>query len=466
MPTCDVAIVGAGPAGLAAADFLAGRGLAVWLLDENPRIGGQLLRMPTGMHPAKTPSVLDGARRRGMRLMDVRRRGIRVETGVQVLGIFPPDRLLVQRSDGRVVEMGVRCTICATGARERFIPFPGWTLPGVFSTGACQILLKGAGVLPGKRSVIAGSGPLPLLLAHQMTVHGGRVKALLDSAGMNAKLGLLRLLPHQVSRLIRGAWLMAGLAAAGVPMRSRHRVIAADGSTRVTSVTVARLDGWGAAVPGSHYTLAADALAVGHGFLPNIELLLQAGCAVRYDGLRGGWLVHTDETLATSKSGLFAAGEVTGIGGGDKALIEGRLCALAVLDHLGARVRGGAELRRRLVLQRRREMAFARILGRMTEVPPAWVDEIPDETMVCRCEDVTMGAIRGGLANGFATPDALKRATRSGMGNCQGRVCAPIIADILSVLAGVPHRHQRPPSTRLPVKPVALGTLAALKRGG
>ena len=464
MPACDVAIIGAGPAGLAAADALAGRNLDVCLFDENPRPGGQLLRSVQGGPPAGEKLSLDLARRRGRRLLQAARKGIRVATGGQVLGIFPPDRLLVQHGDGRVVEMTARCTICATGARERFIPFPGWTLPGVIATGAAQILLKGAAVLPGKRIVVAGTGPLPLLLAHQILTHGGRVAMLVDGADMKTRLGMLRLLPRQTLRLIRGGWLMTRLIAAGVPIRSGQRVVAAAGRSRLESVTTARLDNQGATVPGSLRTIAADALAAGFGFVPNIELPLQAGCAVRNDGRLGGWVVETDENLATSVPGLFAAGEVTGIGGGDKSLVEGRLCGLAVLEHLGKKTPRWRAQRRKLIAARHAEMAFGRMLGRISRIPPAWVGEIPDETIVCRCEDVRMGDVRRRLADGFATAEALKRATRCGMGNCQGRICGPIIADILAVAATDRHYRQRPPSTRCPVKTVSLGALAGMRR--
>lgn len=464
MPTCDVAIIGAGPAGLAAADVLAGRRLDVCLFDENPRPGGQLLRAFRSGAPADAGRFPDPARRRGRRLVQTVPTGVRVETGVQVLGLFPPDRLLVQRGDGKVVEMAARCTICATGARERFIPFPGWTLPGVISTGAAQILLKGAGVLPARVGVIAGIGPLPLLLARQTVAHGGRVAALLDGASLTAKLKLLRTLPGQAAKLAEGLWLTARLAAAGVRVQSGRWITGVSGRGRVESVTTVRLDRRGEAVAGSTRRYPAAGLAVGFGFVPNIELPLQAGCNAHYRVDGGGWVIHADSDLETSLPGVFAAGEVTGIGGGMKSLVEGGLCGLAVSARLGRVKPGDAALRQRLIVRRAREIAFGTHINRLCRVPGAWLAAIPDDTIVCRCEDVRLGDIRRRLADGFGTPGALKKATRCGMGTCQGRVCGPIVDDILAVLAGASHQRQGPPSSRGPVKPVPMGALAAMQR--
>jgi NADPH-dependent 2,4-dienoyl-CoA reductase/sulfur reductase-like enzyme len=459
--TVDVAIIGTGTAGLAAAGMLSGRGLDVRLLDENPRAGGQLLRGPALAGTTIETPVIDGARRHGLRLLArLVRIGVAFHQGVQVLGIFPDNRLLVQRADGRVIEMAARCIVCASGARERFIPFPGWHLPGVVSTGAVQILLKSAGMLPTGDILVGGAGPLPLLLAHQLASHGGRVAAVVDSSSVAAKLRLLRRLPWQAGRLARGAWLTVSLALAGIPLRSRHWIVGAFGKKCLESVAVARLDREGRVVAGSRQVYATRCLAVGFGFVPNIELLLQAGCETDYRADGGGWVVRTDERMQTSQANLFAAGEVTGIAGGDKALVEGRMCGLSVLETLGVHVPSAGSLRKRLLRRRRREMAFGAALNRMCRPPSTWVNAVDDETVICRCEDVRMGEVRRSIAEGAIAATDLKKATRCGMGDCQGRICGPIIADILDALAGGAGGRREPPSMRAPVKMVPLGALA------
>jgi NADPH-dependent 2,4-dienoyl-CoA reductase/sulfur reductase-like enzyme len=464
MPTtCDVAILGAGPAGLAAADMLAGHGLEVHLLDENPHVGGQLLRRPAAESPAKPFLEIDGTRRHGRRLIvRLARNGVIVSKVAQVLGIFPQNRLLVQAADGRVFEMAARCIVCATGARERFIPFPGWTLPGVISTGAAQILLKSSGMLPAPNTLVSGIGPLPLLLARQLVAHGGRVPVVLDGSSLKEKFQMLRMLHGKAGKLAEGVWLMASLAAAGVSIRFNHRVLSAAGDHRLEAVTVARVDREGRIVAGSQQTYRTDCLAFGFGFVPNIELLLQAGCSALHRVDRGGWVIRTDERLETTISGVFAAGEVTGIAGGTKSIIEGQLCGLSVLDTLGKSVKSAATWRRRLLCRRDRELAFGALLNRMCRIPNPWVNSIPDDTIICRCEDTRMGDVRKRLAQGCSTTGALKKDTRCGMGNCQGRTCGPILFDILSALG------QQSPETigcftaRAPVKMVALGALAQM----
>ena len=466
--TCDVAIIGAGPAGLSAAGVLAGRGLDVRLLDENDHAGGQLMRHPPAGSSGSGRYLFDGARRRGFRLMArLAHRGVAIVQGVQVLGIFPENRLLVHRSDGRVLELAARCIVCASGARERFIPFPGWTLPGVIATGAAQILLKTSGMLPAASTLVAGSGPLPLLLARQLVAHGGRVKALMMHSPAPAGRHALRMLPRHAGKLAEGVWLTASLALAGVPIGFNRRIVEAAGRGRLEAVTVARVDRHGGVVRGSLKTIPADGLAVGFGFAPNIELLQQAGCEAVYRSDRGGWVVRTDRNLETSVANLFAAGEVTGVAGGVKSFIEGQLCGLAVLDRLGmaTKTAAGAAERRRLLRQRDHELNFGALVNRLCRVPAHWVATIPDDTLICRCEDVHMGDLRQRLGQGFDTPGALKKATRCGMGICQGRICGAIVADILDVLAAGRETFCREPLTiRSPVKPVPLGALAAMER--
>ena len=462
---CDVAIIGAGSAGLAAAAAMTGRGLDICLLDENHHVGGQLLRKPTAAASRGLGFEMDGARRRGFRLIDrLAHRGVGIHRGVQVLGLFPENRILVQSANGRVFEMAARCVVCATGARERFIPFPGLTLPGVISTGAAQVLLKSSGMVPAGATLIGGSGPLPFLLARQLLSKGGKVAALLNHATFTEMLRFSAMLPRHPAKLVDGVRSMAALLTAGVPVYSGCRIVEARGRDRLESVTVARRDHHGGVLAGTERSFRVDCLAVGFGFTPNIELLLQAGCTAVHMVDHGGWVIQTDARLETSVSGLFAAGEVTGIAGGAKSLVEGRLCGLSVLEHLGAADMSVELERQRLHRRRREEVAFGAAMNRLCYLPRDWATTIPDDTIICRCEKVRLGYLRRRIAEGFRSFGALKKATRSGMGRCQGRICSSLVADISAIQGPSGVGTERPASTRAPVKMVPLGALAAMQK--
>jgi len=459
--TCDVAIIGAGFAGLAAADVLAGSGLDVRVFDENPHVGGQLLRRPGGTSHGLGGFEFDGIRRSGLRLVGrMARRGVKVNGGAQVLGLFPGQTLLVEDRDGKVSEVASRCVLVAAGARETYLPFKGWTLPGVISTGAAQILIKSSGMLPAKETLIGGLGPLQFVLAKEISRHGGKVLAVLDHAGVSEKIWLLRTLPRNLPKLLDGAWIMALLAYSGVRVRSRMRILEASGKTRLESVVAARAGGDGQIVSGTETRYPTECLAVGFGFAPNIELLMQAGCAAEHLPERGGWVVRVGDLMETTLENVFAAGEVTGIAGARKSMIEGRIAGLAILERLERPAPGTPRLLQGLARERRSELRYGAVLSRMCRLPGAWVKGIPEETIICRCEDVRMADIRKAMVDGFVTPGALRRACRCGMGNCQGRICSPIIRDILAAETQTEPGRIRAPSVRPPIKAVRLGGLA------
>jgi len=459
--TCDVAIVGAGFAGLAATHVLARRGLDIRVFDENPHVGGQLLRRPGGTSHGPAGFEFDGIKRSGYRLLArVARHGVKVNGGTQVLGLFPGNTLLVEEGDGKVSEVSARCVLCAAGARETYLPFKGWTLPGVISTGAAQILIKSSGMLPAKETLIGGRGPLLFVLAREISRHGGKVLAVLDHAGVSEKIALIRLLPRNLAKLLDGAWIVALLALSGIRVRSRMRILEASGKTRLESVVAARAAGNGEILSGTEIRYQTECLAVGFGFAPNIELLLQAGCAAEHVPEQGGWVVRTDEFLETSLENVFAAGEVTGIAGARKSMIEGRIAGLAILERLGRPAPGTPQLLQGLARERRDQLRYGTVLNRMCRLPGDWVRGMPEETIICRCEDVRIADIRKALADGFVTPGALRKACRCGLGNCQGRICSPIVHDILAAETKSEPDRISAPSVRPPIKAVRLGALA------
>jgi NADPH-dependent 2,4-dienoyl-CoA reductase/sulfur reductase-like enzyme len=382
----DVAVIGAGPAGLAAAATAIRAGLDVVLLDAGPRPGGQYWRhrdtMPAGLarlwstvEPAHRPDTPVWFAEKGFRLHTPR-------------GVVTADRLVI-----------------ATGAYDRALPFPGWDRPGVVTAGGAQALLKGSGVLVGTRVVVAGAGPFLLPVAAGLAKAGARVVGVYEAGHP------LRYLAHAgaaVRKLPEAARYAARLARYRVPYHPRHAVVAAQGDP-VSTVEVARWDGRGA-----RRRVDCDAVAVGWGFTPQLELPLALGCETRLD-VDGSLVVTVDAAGATSVPGVYAAGEVTGVGGADLAVTEGRLVGAA----LAHRTAPGNLLARRAALRR-----FAAVMHAVHAPPPGWADWLTGDTVVCRCERVPYSRITAAVRDLGATDGrTVKMFARPGMGWCQGRVC-------------------------------------------
>ena len=461
-----VIIVGAGLAGLAAARCLAEQGVKVRIFDENPHPGGQLLRsIPAASR--STGGLWDSPRRRGLALLSwLRSRGIEILSQAQAVGSDGTGRVWVDSPRARLQELSAEAILLATGARETFLPFPGWTLPGVISTGGAQLLIKGSGVLPAPEMVIAGSGPLPPALAREVLQHKGRITALLDESRLIDSLGLLKLLPRQLPRLLQGLGLQARLLRAGVFTRRQSRIVHARGDGHLAECTMARLDSSGAPLPGSERTLRTSGLAVGWGLVPNIELGREMGCRAEFNRSKGGWVLVVNESQETSVSGIYAAGEPTGIAGGSKALQEGEMAGLAIACSLTGRL--SREDRRRwnrLRKHLKQEQDFGVFLNRLSCIPAAGYRSIPKDTTICRCEQIRLPEILASIHLGFSTVASVKKATRCGMGRCQGRTCAPILQEILMAHPEAAQTPPTPLSVRSPVKPVALESLLEPEEG-
>ena len=459
-----VIIVGSGLAGLAAADLISRYGLRVLVVDDNAHTGGQLLRKTSHTGGVDRRFEPDRIKRRGYQLVDrLRMRQVQILKGTQVLGIYPERTLLLETRRGHVSEYRADAMILATGARERQLPFKGWTLPGVMATGAAQILIKSSGILPGRKTLIGGCGPLMLVLAAEILANRGEVQAVLDQSVAVEKLKTVTAGPAIWPKLIEGAFYLARLVAARTPIKQGVRIVEARGRQHLETVVVARVDAHGRIIQGTEQIYPTDTLAVGYGFSPNIELPQQAGCSVSHAVEKGGWHVDVRATMATSVEDIYAVGETTGIAGAGKSLIEGQIAAWDLLFKQGRVDRQTGEKHTRpLMRQRSRQVRYGHFLNRLCRLQPDCYADIPDETMVCRCEEISMGEVRRQLNNGFATMNGIKKATRCGMGNCQGRTCGPILFDMISAFS------QRPPadvgctSARAPIKTVTLGALAKM----
>jgi len=403
----DVVVIGAGPAGLAAACRAAECGRRVALLDDNPHPGGQIWRNPAGKAPKQAARWLAAAKQHAVEFIP----------GACVFDAPEPRRIAVEMFDGEC-RLGYGSLILATGARERFLPFPGWTLPNVTGAGGLQALAKSGVPVAGRRVVIAGSGPLLLAVACFLRTHGADVRLVAEQASPSA---LLRF-GMQLAR--HPAKLRQALEFFGTRYLTSCWPVSAQGVERVESVTLRR----GART----WTEPCDYLACGFGLIPNIELAQLLGCRTAAGG------VPVDEYQQTSVQGVYAAGEVTGIGGVELSTVEGEIAGYAA---------GGNTARATALFPARRQhRRFAAAL----ETAFALRDELRGlplpGTLVCRCEDVTMERVRA-----CANWREAKLHTRCGMGPCQGRVCGGAIEFLLG---------WQPESVRPPVFPARIGSIA------
>ncbi|MCD9141425.1 FAD/NAD(P)-dependent oxidoreductase [Streptomyces albireticuli] len=363
--------------------------------------------------------------------------------------------------DERTVRLHARAVLFATGASERHLPFPGWTLPGVVGAGGAQAMLKSGLVLPGRRIVVAGSGPLLLAVASTLAAAGARVPAVAEAAGYVGYARSPRTLAANPHKLLEAAVHGTALLRHRVPLHTRSAVTEAHGTDRVEAVTVSRLDRDWRPVPGTGRRIACDALAVGHGLAPQTELATGLGCATRRvpDGTHA---LVLDGLQETSVPGLWAAGEAGGTGGWELARVEGELAGIAVaarLRALPALTRGRRV--RDLARRRDRTRAFADAMATTHAPGHGWTAWLDDDTDVCRCEEVTAGSVREAVT-GLGARDArtVKLLTRAGMGWCQGRMCGAAVACLAA--SGTARGTVPPSAERRPLAvPVPLGSLAA-----
>ena len=458
----DIVIIGAGPSGIGAAAELADYSLNVLLIDENNRIGGQIWRKPA-YEPQGRFKGTQVPKKQMDRVAAALKNNLHIATPACVLGIFPEKHILLSTSAEGVQEIKARRIIFATGARERVRPFKGWTLPGVMTLGATQLLLKYYGVLASSETLVAGTGPLIYLLSSQIIGSGGSVTTVLDRSSSAALFRAIPMMAGQLPKVGQGLLALGRLIKKRVPIRHRLQVVEVRDNDSHLEVIAAKFTPGGTTVPGSQKHYETRMLACGNGFTPNIELPQLAGCDLTYAAHMGGWVVKVDGSMETSVSGIFAAGEITGIAGGDKALIEGRLAALSILRQFGMiNTQQHHNRQASLLTRRKRYRRFGEFLNRQWTINPQEWNGIDDTTIICRCEDISMGTIRGKIKAGISSASDLKRATRCGMGNCQGRTCAPLIYDILKAASVTGKQDLKPLSVRTPVKPIPLGELARL----
>ncbi len=449
----DLVIVGAGPAGVAAAITAARYGLSVGLIDEYPEPGGQYFR-PVPVAFRQSGPHDDDPRRTV--LEEIRELDVDLRMGTAAWGLFPERRVALL--DGSFLQG--RAVLVATGAYERSLGFPGWTLPGVMSAGGIQLLVKSHRVLPGRRVLLSGCGPFLLPVAADLLTAGAEVVAVLEAVPWSRTLGFGVHALASADRRRQARGFLATLLRHRVPYVHGASIVEAMGEGGVRRARWARLDALGYPLPGTEREAEVDLVGVGFGFIPAIELLDTADAELVYDADRGGWVPALTEALETSVPGLFAAGETAGIGGVDLALVEGRIVGLEVARRLGQSV--PEEEMAGLHAERRRLLAFASALNRTFAPPPGLTSLLREDVTVCRCDESTAAEVVRVIDRGCRHVDSLKCEVRIGMGSCQGRLCAPLCADLIVRRTGLSREAAGRLHLRPPVRPVPVTTLMSM----
>lgn len=457
----ELAVVGAGPAGIEAAVAASQAGVQVTLIDACPKPGGQYFKqIPDTFSQEGQP----GQRSKGQRLFQqLIASDVAVLNNTLVWGIFegpsPDTWCLKLYGPGAPSSLLARRVILAAGAYDRSVPFPGWDLPGVITAGAALTLVKTQGVLPGKRVLLSGTGPLQLAAAATLVRAGAEVIGVCETTPnlLRRSLPYLPAAWGQWDRMGEGVGYIRSLASAKVPYRLGWAVVSASGAEKVQQATIAKLDREGRPVPGTGITCPVDSVVVGYGLSPGAELCRQVDCKLEYASWRGGFVPIRNEEMETSCPGIYAVGDCAGIGGAEMARLEGSIAGYSAACHLGHNHADTALhhiSKARVAL--RREQRFARFLGEVFTPPEGLFTLADPDTVICRCEQVTLRQIREAIAYGAQTASDIKNLARTGMGNCQGRTCGSIIARIMAIETGRTLEEAGCFNIRPPVHPIPL----------
>lgn len=443
----DVLVIGGGAGGLSAAIAARKAGASVVVLDERKVPGGQYFKQ------SASGDRLDRQQTEGAELIAAAQAsGAEIIGGVEIWGAFDGPLILAEK-EGAALVARPRMVIVATGAYERPVMVPGWTLPGVMTTGAAQTLWRSYRSLPGKRVAVCGSGPLNLQVALELAEGGAEVLLVAEAAPPMRRHPLcalaLALAGPQLAR--RGLAILSGLRRHGVAVRHETRLVRVGKDGAALAAVFADRNG-------DERTVTLDALCMNSGFEPQNEILRLLGADMRYDPAFGHLRCERDARMQTSVPGLFAVGDCAGLGGAPAAMVEGRIAGNAA-----AQAAGHGDARDLFAEQRTLDghRRFQRRLWQLYEPGPLAMREQPDETILCRCEEITLGQIRAELVDAPGHVGTVKRATRIGMGRCQGRYCGPVAARMVAEVNGAEIGDRSHFAPRVPIKPVGIGAIMA-----
>jgi NADPH-dependent 2,4-dienoyl-CoA reductase/sulfur reductase-like enzyme len=456
----DVLIVGMGPAGLAAAIELSLRDVHVGIVDDNPEPGGQVYRQISSEFKIKDNGFMGVKYKKGQQLIDdfnAIKNHCTIYNNAYVWGCFSGNTLSLIRNN-KISLIQYKKLLLSEGAMERPLPFPGWTLPGVMTLGGLQRLVLHERVLPGQRILLAGCSPLLFPVAANITQAGGKVLAMCDSIPFQRYWKLVPELLKQKELTHEAFSYYLSVLKGRVPVLRPCAVVSASGQSRVEAVRVAKLDHAGSPVQGSGKDFKVDILGVSHGFLPAGRLARLMDCNHVYDPIQRYWRPEVDDYMLSSREDVYIAGDSSGVDGRHAAVIKGRLAALHMVSKLGKI--STSQLKQQTHLLRKDHAAiqrYATALNHVFSLSPDALDVMDKDTIVCRCEQVTLGDVLGGIEKGYRNINEIKR-TRVGMGMCQGRMCESVVAQIM-LREGVPVKEIGYLNLRSPLSPIPFSSL-------
>lgn len=454
----SIVIIGAGPAGTRAAQCVVRHGLRPIVIAEAAQSGGQIYRrQPPGF--TRTAKKLYGAEARKANALhaafDELRSDIVFRPNTTVWNIV--DRTLFLDAPEGIAQLDFDALIIATGAMDRVIPLPGWTLPGVFTLGGAQIALKFQACAIGEQVAFVGTGPLLYLVAYQYARAGASVAGVFDTSSVNSKLGALPgMLSNSPRTTFLGLYYLCWLRARGIRVVQGAQPLEILGEGRVGGLRYADSSG--------EHTLACDAVGLGYGLKPESQLAELAGCQFHFDEAQRLWAV-THDGACRVQQGIYVAGDCIAIGGADMAELQGELAALSLLSDLNIAV--PPERSRVLTTKLRRLSRFRRALERAFPFPQHVIRDIPKQTILCRCETITAKEVDEAAEQ--LHPDEINRLkafSRTGMGRCQGRVCGPVIAEYVAARDGIAVSAVGRLRSQAPVKPLAYAKAALCAEEG
>jgi thioredoxin reductase len=468
----DLAIIGAGPAGLAAADVAHSCGINTVIIDEQASAGGQIYRQPPAQY--KVSSWLSSRiYKQGKQLLHKvsELEDILWLKQTTVLGLFKSDdtaaeynhKLIVNNRDG-THEVIAKTVLIATGCYDMPVIFPGWNLPGVMASGGIQAFVKSQQIIPGKRFLFIGSHPLQLIVADQIVQAGGEVAGVIFAQKLSSIFSLLKspfLLLRFADKFLYILSTLIRLKIAGVPVSFGKTILAADGKDKLDSVSIVPLTTKDTVDKNSSTKIECDRLGLCFSFLTSSELARQAGAEYSWSADGGGWVITHDELMRTNIHGIYVAGETTGVAGAEVAMVEGKIAGLGVALELGKVPESQAskaltELHRRLKSLNQ----FANLLKRLSFPATGLLEQIMTrDSTLCKCEEITVGDFLDKLDEIPYTINAnsAKLLTRAGMGICQGRYCNYYTRLILA--KHYSENDFKPFTARFPSKPVTISEL-------